>query len=277
MITNFETNKVYLSKGLHNVRYHNGADSLIHLLHQEEIEYAYIPFTESYMHIWARDYMPIQVNNDTFINFRYEPDYLTDVPEYKPNTAPIFEELTIHVIDSDINLDGGNVISCGDKVIMTGKIFKENPHYATSVLIDKLSDLLEAELVIIPWDRYEEYGHADGMVRYMGNGKVLMNNYCDFDKSLRKNLVKALSSHFDITELHLGSSTKKSWAYLNFLHVGNTVYVPFIKDKLQDIAFEQIIEAYPECHCVTVPNYESIVNDGGALNCTTWNIIAKEG
>ena len=111
------------------------------------------------------------------------------------------------------------------------------------------------------------------MVRYMGEGRVLLNNYCDFDKALRKKLLAVLSPHFNVTELHYGTFTDMSWAYLNFLHVGHQIFVPMTDDKLGEIAFRQIAEAYPNCHCHPIQNCKSIVTEGGALNCSTWNTL----
>ena len=156
---------------------------------------------------------------------------------------------------------------------MTDKIIKENPHYDRNTLIDTISSLLEAEIVLISQDSYEEYGHSDGMVRYMGNGHVLLNNYCDVDKALRKRLLSALQPHFDITELHYGTYTDRSWAYLNFLHVGQHLFIPMTDDKLGTKAVQQIADAFPECECHRIWGCESLVDDGGALNCSTWNIL----
>ena len=247
---------------------------LLGALHNQKVHWDFLPLTSSPFHIWVRDYMPVQVSKNKFVRFNYSPDYLKDNPEYKPDTSAILSELKEKVIDSDIIIDGGNVISCDDKVIMTDKIFRENPHYERNVLIDTLGQLLEAEIVLIPEDYYDEYGHADGMVRYLGGGRVLLNNYSDFDKALRKRLLDALSPHFDIIELHYGTHTDKSWAYLNFLHVGHHIFIPMMKDKLGEMAFRQIEEAFPQCKCHPVYHCESIVRDGGALNCSTWNILA---
>ena len=275
MISNFETNKVYIAQGLNSRAYCQVLESLLTTLDQQHVEWAQLPCTSSPLHIWARDYMPVQVSENKFVRFNYSPDYLRDYPEYKPDTSVILSELGLSVIDSDLVVDGGNVVSCGDKVIMTEKIFRENPRIERAKLVDTLSRLLEAEVVLIPEDVYEEYGHADGMVRYMGACNVLLNNYCDFDKALRKRLLAALKPHFNITELHYGSFTDNSWAYLNFLHIGQHIFIPMISDKLGDMALRQIDEAYPNCQCHTVSNCESIVNDGGALNCSTWNILTS--
>lgn len=279
MITNFETNKVYLAKGMTSEKYVDATGHLLGTLHNQKIHWEFLPLTASPLHIWARDYMPVQVSKKKFVSFNYNPDYLECYPEYKPDISAILSALGIQVIDSDIIIDGGNVISCGDKVIMTGKIFRENPHYDHDVLIYTLSQLLEAEVVLIPEDRYDEYGHADGMVRYMGEGCVLLNNYSDFDKALRKRLLAALSPHFDIVELHYGAYTDRSWAYINFLHVGQHILIPMIGDKLGELAFKQIADAFPQCECHPVFHCENIIREGGALNCSTWNILvdlAKE-
>ena len=273
MITNFETNIVYLAKGMTSEKYVDATRHLLGTLHNQKIHWVFLPLTASPLHIWARDYMPVQVSKKKFVRFNYSPDYLECYPEYKPDISAILSALGIQVIDSDIIIDGGNVISCGDKVIMTGKIFRENPHYDHDVLIYTLSQLLEAEVVLIPEDCYDEYGHADGMVRFMGNGRVLINNYCNFDKALRKRLLAALSPHFDIVELHYGAYTDRSWAYINFLHVGQHILIPMIGDKLEEMAFKQIADAFPQCECHSVYHYENIVREGGALNCSTWNIL----
>ena len=246
---------------------------IVEQLHHNRMAWGFLPQSASPLHVWARDYMPVQVSKDKFVLFRYDPDYLKDYPEYKPDTSAILSELGIQVMHSDIILDGGNIISCGDKVIMTDKIIKENPHYDRNTLIDTISSLLEAEIVLIPQDSYEEYGHSDGMVRYMGNGHVLLNNYCDVDKALRKRLLSALQPHFDITELHYGTYTDRSWAYLNFLHVGQHLFIPMTDDKLGTKAVQQIADAFPECECHRIWGCESLVDDGGALNCSTWNIL----
>ena len=271
MITNFETNKVFISTGLTHRFYSRASTNLLDSLRKNDISFSMLPMTDSPLHIWARDFMPVQVTRTKMVRFRYAPDYLMNEPEYKPDTKTILANLGMFVVNSDIILDGGNVISCGDKVILTDKIFKENPHYSRVSLIDSLTNLLEADPVIIPWDKHEEYGHADGMVRYMGEGKVLLNNYCDFDKSLRKKLLDALTPYFEVTELHYGSCTKNSWAYLNFLHVDNHIFVPMLHEELDDMAYNQIKNAFPSCLCHRINEADLFVKNGGALNCVTWN------
>ena len=274
MITNFETNKVYFAGGLSSPPYADAAHSLASALQDTHVHWEQIPCAHAPEHIWVRDYMPVQASRDRFIKFRYEPDYLKDDPEYKPDVDCILGQLGIDVCCSPINLDGGNIISCGDKVILTDKIFKENPQYRPIRLMEELTELLQADPILIPWDIYEEYGHADGMVRYMGDGRVLLNHYSDFDRPLRKRLLDALRPYFDVEELHYGCHTANSWAYLNFLHVGKDIFIPQLNERPDTTAFDQIEAAFPICQCHMVPGCEKIVKDGGALNCSTWNVLA---
>ena len=44
-------------------------------------------------------------------------------------------------------------------------------------------------------------------------------------------------------------------------------------DKLAEVALMQISDAFPQCKCHLVYHYENIVCDGGALNCSTWNML----
>ncbi len=277
MITNFQSTKVYIAQGMKSSAYAETTQHLTEALRREKIDCELLPETSSPLHIWARDYMPVQVNENRFVLFRYTPDYLRDYPQYKPNTEAVLAGLGLNVTHSDIVLDGGNVVSCDDKVILTSKIFRENPGWKPKTLIDELSCLLEAEPVIIPEDPHEEYGHADGMVRHTDGPFVLLNNYCDFDKYLRRRLLEALKPHFEVEELHFGAGTKTNWSYLNFLHVGRHVFVPMTEDRYGETALQQISEAFGcNCECHPVAHCDSLVREGGALNCSTWNVCMKK-
>ena len=159
MILDSQTNIVYLAEGL--MFYNPLVSQLISEFISVDVEFHWLPRTKKMENIWVRDYMPIQLEKDLFLQYRYDPDYLKGYPQYMPDYHGICGDLGLKCISTDIVLDGGNVIKCGDKVIMTDKIFKENPGYQRQDLVDALENLFFAELVIIPWDKYEMYGHAD--------------------------------------------------------------------------------------------------------------------
>lgn len=274
MIQDSQTNKVYLAEGL--IHYKQVFNNLILALSQEQIQVEILPRTRSKKHIWARDYMPIQLSKDKFLFYEYLPDYLQDDELFIPDYEGIVNDLHLKCDATFIVLDGGNIVKCEDKVIMTDKIFQENPKWVKHALINKLEKLMKATVVLIPWDRYDIYGHADGMVRYISDDRVLLNNYADIDAGLCKRLIKALEPHFFIEKLEYGTPRcgKLSWAYLNFLHVKNCVFVPGLHAKEDQLAFEQIQHFYPDCNVIQIQGCEDLAREGGALNCISWNIKA---
>ena len=71
--------------------------------------------------IWARDYMPIQIDENKFMRYKYTPDYLVKVPGMskfitdKPDCDFLKDK---DIVDCNLVLDGGNVVVCGNKIIL---------------------------------------------------------------------------------------------------------------------------------------------------------------
>lgn len=274
MITDSKTNKVYLAEGIKG--YPKVAEKLLWALYEEGIEMDYLPYSASKKHVWARDYMPIQVSEERFILYRYAPDYLKDYPEWIPAYETIAKRLGLKCDSTPLVIDGGNVVKGERAVIMTDKVFQENSLFNESYVTKQLETLFECRVCFIPWDRYEIFGHADGMVRFIDEKTVLLNNYIDFDKSFRKRLLEKLAWYgFSAEELHydLPRVSKMSWAYLNFLHVDGRILVPGLGGEEDAMACQQIQEHFPDHKVILVPGCADLVRDGGALNCISWNVL----
>ena len=276
MILDNQTNKVYLAEGIGH--YMPLCVNLINALHSEGIPFSFLPKTKSKKHVWARDYLPIQISECNYLRYVYSPDYLKGYEDYIPNYKGIDKDLKLNCTCTDIVLDGGNVIKCGHKVIMTDKILIENStRYKKNELLATLEKLLDADVILIPWDRYDEYGHADGMVRYIEGNRVLLNNYVDFDPYLRKRLLAALTPHFEVEELHYDTprQSKYSWAYINYLQTEKCIFVPGLQIKEDLLALEQIQKFYPNHKVIWIDGCLDLVRDGGVLNCVSWNIYTQ--
>jgi hypothetical protein len=72
MITDDKTNTLYVSELL-KTRHPQLHHSLWQLLLEENILLLELKNT---LDIWCCDYMPVQVSDDEFVMFRYDPDYL---------------------------------------------------------------------------------------------------------------------------------------------------------------------------------------------------------
>lgn len=210
MIADTITNRVYFSSLLPEKcpvlnKYITGA------LLQRNIPYSYLWGTKD---IWCRDFMPIQIDDDQFVFYKYTPDYLQDKTGLSLQSDPEFvfqlesnellrllpmsmkEEVrfdglrpipirnpVFHRIELDLVIDGGNVVKCDNKIVMTDKVFVENKDKTHVEVQRLLEEAFRCEIVFLPWDSQgERYGHSDGILHYLGNNRVLMTNYDDFDK-----------------------------------------------------------------------------------------------
>lgn len=270
LITDQDTDMVFFS------RYINGMTCwkvLRELLDTFSVKYALLPYTKD---IWVRDYMPVQISEEHMLQYTYNPDYLEKYPQYITDPTDCCRKLEQNLWFTTILFDGGNVVKCPDTVIMTDKILKENNSYTKIQLVNEIENLFQAELLLIPWDTYEKYGHADGMVRYVEGNRVLINHYCDFDKSFRNRLIKSLSPKFEVVELHYDVKHRNrfSWAYINFLLIGKIMFLPYLESEEDRQAFLQMEEIY---HVdIAQVDVRNLVTYGGALNCVSWNVKANK-
>ena len=287
--------------------------------------------------VWARDYMPIQLTGKTkkskavYLSFTYKPDYLHYYPECTTNwqlhnvhtkkQVANKEHFDFDIVQMPIILDGGNVIKAIVKnkpcIIMCDKVLKEN-NVNESEFRDWWErwwkdnfDGTEMQLVLLPWEGKDDnpIGHADGMVRYIEDGRVLMTNYLDFDKRYNDNAGLKIKEKLEIAGFKVGVLGyldkfkedklfsllfRHSWCYINYLQVGKRILLPSLGyDDLDNEAKQQIKDIFDR---ETNNEYEikllseidsdidmvSIVEDmndkqnsGGALNCLTWTVRTK--
>jgi len=240
-----------------------------------------LKYTNDY---WCRDYMPIQTEDNRFVSYKYLPNYLNDDEnrKYITNVKKVdnidFLKWGDNVVDLDLIIDGGNVVKCGNKIVMTEKVFVENENKSRDDVQKMLTDAFECEIVFIPWDREEIYGHSDGVIHYLGDNRVLMTNYEQIDTDMTTKFRRVLDEHFDVVSLKydIEHLDKNSWAYINYLQIGKLVLVPQLGIPEDQQALQQIRAYLPECNVIGVPDAMEAVKQDGALNCISWNIKAPD-
>ncbi len=298
MITDNLTNTVYFSSQLPEKCPILNAH-ITEALHKRGVPFSYLHGTKD---IWCRDYMPIQIDEGLYVFYEYSPDYLQDEIGLTLQTSsenvfesndllrllplslqkevhfdglqPIpVEKIVFHRTKMDLVLDGGNVVKCGNKIVMTDKVFVENKYKSYEEVRQLLEEAFGCDIVFIPWDREDMCGHSDGIIHYIGDNRVLMTNYADFDKEYAKKYLRTLEKHFEVVTLkyNVKRKHKRSWAYINFLQVGNLILEPQLGIPEDEQALEQISDAMPHCEVIGIPALET-VRRGGALNCISWNI-----
>lgn len=97
-------------------------------LHENGVNYGILLNTKD---IWCRDYMPIQIGARRFIFYKYNPDYL-QTPYYRRTITDVKQIDHINCLENaetvhlDLIIDGGNIVKCGETIVMTEKVFAEN-------------------------------------------------------------------------------------------------------------------------------------------------------
>jgi agmatine deiminase len=295
MITSKETNAVFFSSQLSEKKEFNPFwKRLEKALKDKGIEPKLLTGTED---IWCRDYMPIQIDEKTLLQYCYDPEYLK-TKEHEKTRSDVdhviaqngIKDLGFEIRPSKLILDGGNVITSKDKVILTEKVFTENLRLPISKL-DKVTpeqkqiiikqikkDFRVKHVVIIPRLPGDTYGHADGIVRFYSENLVLINNdkpnrtYPQYFsrklRMIRKIIVlnglkiKAVIPHKDYN----GNF------YINYLQIGKLIFLPtFNSKKLDDTAISEFQELFGQENVVPVPSKE-IAKHEGVLNCISWTI-----
>ena len=281
MIADWQTDTIFFSDRLEK-EYPDSFKRIAEVLQSFNIVPKYLPQTKD---IWARDFMPIQVNDNKFVEYRYDPDYLQgkEAGRRDLKTYPdiVCDSLDLPTTKTDIILDGGNVVKSSDAIILTDKVVTENKRtYNEKQLLDKLRNLFEVDkVVLIPWDDVCEFGHADGMLRFMDNDTVLISGFYETADLRFKEMILNSLRQSGLKHEWLRCSGKKekeeNIAYINFLQTGELILVPKLNRGEDNQALEKIGEFYPEYAeqgRIAQVDIAEIFRKEGALNCISWTI-----
>lgn len=272
--------------------------------------------------IWARDYMPIQIEEKTFVAYEYKPDYLCSKENHKYITKrfsssdkikenkeiyknkeefelPLYQP-NVTIRECHLILDGGNVVVCGDNIILTDKVFIENRPKTPEYIIGELKRAFGKEVVIIPSDPYEiEYArenyelplcHADGVLAPINDDTIIISDYGKDVKGYVPALMNVLTKYFkpeNIKQFDFGENwTEDAWVYINFLHVGDLILIPEIeynkkdKDGNLELAHQDHLEKLKACNAEAkrqLKNFSGVENIVG-INTTALTLgINKNG
>ena len=286
MVTEQYKDAIYFSS-LFAWHYPNVYKEISDILVYHHIEHGTLLHTKDY---WCRDYMPIQWGFKSYIQFRYEADYLKDKPQYKTNIIPVLKAMSrdMDITQSPLIVDGGNVVVCeanskwigscmrGRKpiVIMTEKVFQENSQIDQSEVLAILKEnFYGADIVFLPWDKYDICGHTDGIIHNIGDGKILVNLKV-YPPEIEREMRRRLSDDFAVIDLKLSKYDENSWAYINMLQTRDVIIIPGLGLPTDGEALSQIKELHPSYDGrIYQINIAPIIKKwGGALNCLSWTV-----
>ena len=262
---------LYFSSQLNIQEYKPAADRVFDALDLFNIKNKLLNNTND---IWARDYMPVKTKSGKYVSFRYEPSYLANNPQlrtnFKTDIAPSFK--VDNFVYTDINLDGGNVVfsPSKEKVIISDRVFSENPEYDKNTLLLELEKLLEASVLIIPSLKSDMTGHADGMVRFVDENTVVTNaplSPYGFETKVKKSLQNYVFNVIDFPYFYSKGDSAVG-CYLNYLETKEAVFLPVFGVDMDNEAINKAKSIFSK---TIIPiNINEIAKYGGLLNCISW-------
>jgi agmatine/peptidylarginine deiminase len=283
MITDQETNFVYFSE-IFKQNFETEYSEITSILAKHGVGFNTLTETKD---IWCRDYMPIQISETEFVEYRYDPDYLQTKKYRKIKTYPdlVCDKIGLKTIKSDLIIDGGNIVKSRNEIILTDKVLSENKDFYTPTqLLEILKSTFKIDrITLIPWDKEDEieyFGHSDGMVRFINENTVLINGYFkEYSEKFKDHFFGELDkSGLEFIELNFNVKTPNesfNWGYINFLQTKNVIIIPQFGIEEDGQAFEQFVKIFPDYakkDRIEKINAERIIEGGGVLNCMTWNI-----
>lgn len=268
--------KTVMLSSLLRKRFPSLAADLAGVLNKNNVPVHWIEHTKD---LWCRDFMPVWTTAKSCVQFRFDPGY------YKPkkyqswctNPSLVTSLLDLDARQSNIVLDGGNIVSAQSITAMTERVFKDNPAWQPASLMKALIALLDVEtLVVLPTIPGDITGHADGMLRFVNERTVVLN---DFSKLAPKKVNQLINSRLldaGLTivtvpnNLHENRSTDDiTGDYINFLEIGNLIVLPAYGCELDQHARALFVSLFPG-HSIEQVNVSCLTPLGGGLNCLSW-------
>ena len=235
--------------------------------------------------IYCRDYMPVQVDSNEYVQFVFRPQAYFEPDEYIHITNPMLVELMNRLPVpkySPIILDGGNVVKAENKVIISDRVIKDNRHqFSETEIRAQLEKDLKCPVILIPEYPKEITGHADGLIRFIDNSTVFINNNRNEleKKWLQQFLTVLKENNLHPVELPCTVAPDQPSAvglYINYLQVGNLIVVPQYNQKKEDVrALDIFKEEFDNKYRIVPFDSRKIAEGGGVLNCASWTVKSE--
>lgn len=279
MIPDWETDTVLISDVLMQ-RYPQIVRQLESILQYHRVPLNTVPGMAD---IWIRDAAPVQISEQHFVQFRYRPNYLCNSRDERLITGPeVFQRLEFvrELVQCELIIDGGNIVGTQSFAIVTNKIYDENPDFGRPSLRDALRSHLQVkQLIDIRKEPFDTFGHSDGMVRFVADERVILNDYSKNEPKLAEELQRVLARaglevvifpyipHYEVQD----GITSAVGNYANFLRVGDLIIVPAFGLAEDETVREILTNLLPQSSVVSLP-CRDLAAQGGVLNCASWTI-----
>jgi agmatine/peptidylarginine deiminase len=232
--------------------------------------------------IWVRDFTTINPLNP--VQFKYTWASMTEQEskEVQESFSEFADSYSIKRKTTSLLIDGGNIVDNYAGKIITTTRFMEDNNLTYEEAKRQLKNLLGAKEVAIVEPDEEVLAHSDGMVSWVDENTLLINDYSD-KPAFRTKVMDELKLSFPGTiiievPVEYKSNTPGQWEgfesacgiNLNATMTFKNIYVPIFnmphEQKVLNVIKQQTSKK------VIAINAESVCPMGGSVRCLTWQL-----
>jgi len=255
-------------------------------LYEEKIAPDFLIIADMY-DIWMRDFTTI--NPEKPVQFVY-----TDASMSKKEsitTQKQFSEFAdsydLDIQKTDYIIDGGNIVdNYAGKVVTTTRFLEDN-NLSYDQWVEILQELLWATQVAIIEPDDEILAHADGMVAWIDDDVLAVNDYSQLDPEFHNIVLEELKYAFPDTKIitvpvefdETGWVDETKWIWsacgvnLNLVNTYSTLYVPVFGNDYESEVLETIRNNTSK-KIVTI-DAQWVCKYGGSVRCTVWQVAGE--
>lgn len=274
MITDAETNTVFLSLELKQ-SFPVLEKRLSEILLNDGITLKGINNTEN---IRCADLMPLQVNNESFVEFTNNSSGYVNT-----NAQPLItEKLPFETNRSNLILDKSSVVKGKNKVIVTEKFYLDNISMDKITVNTLLKELLEInEVICIPIPASTLNNQAESVVRFLDDRTVLLAEIRDDSDFFQLRVEEIFKRHrieiillpdFKQSKFEQKKEAPVLENYMDYLHVGKTIVLPSYNNSINENAAITFEKLFPE-HSIHTIESTALSQAGAELKSVAWNVL----
>lgn len=235
--------------------------------------------------IWVRDFTTVNPLDPVQFTYTWASMTRQESIEVQRSFADFADSFDIQRKASTLLLDGGNIVdNYAGKIVVTTRFMEDN-NLTYEQAKRELMNLLGANEVAIIEPDEEVLAHADGMVSWIDENTLFVNDYSN-DPSFRTQIMNELQSAFPTTTIievpvKFTANPPRQWegfesacgVNLNSTVTYKNIYVP-IFNMTNDQYVVNLIKQNTTKNVITI-NAEGVCPMGGSVRCLTWQLTRE--
>jgi agmatine/peptidylarginine deiminase len=235
--------------------------------------------------IWMRDFTTVNPENPVQFVYTWASMTKTESVEVQNSLKKMANRYNIKHKTTDLLIDGGNIVDNYKGRVITTTRFMEDNHLTHAAAKEELKEVLGAKEVAILEPDEIVLAHSDGMVSWVDDDVLLVNDYSD-KPAFRAKILNELKQSFPgvtVIEIPVAYKTNPPGQWdgfesacgvnLNATVTYKNLYVP-IFNMGHDNEVVQEIKKHTSKKVVPV-NAENVCAMGGSVRCLTWQLTGE--